>query len=66
MKPKTDNTKLIASYFAAAFGVLQIVDIVIAIKATIEEITPSMGKDFPISNPRTITAPVKPNKTPNH
>ena len=29
MKPKTDNTKLIASYFAAAFGVLQIVDIVI-------------------------------------
>ena len=29
MKPKTDNTKLIASYFAAAFGILQIVDIVI-------------------------------------
>ena len=29
MKSKTDNTKLIASYFAAAFGVLQIVDIVI-------------------------------------
>ena len=35
-------------------------------KATIEEITPSIGKDFPISNPRTITAPVKPSKTPNH
>ena len=29
MKPKTDNTKLIASYFAAAFGILQIVDIII-------------------------------------
>ena len=29
MKPKADNTKLIASYFAAAFGILQIVDIVI-------------------------------------
>ena len=36
------------------------------IKATIEEITPSIGKDFPISNPSTITAPVKPSKTPNH
>ena len=29
MKPKADNTKLIASYFAAAFGILQIVDIII-------------------------------------
>ena len=29
MKQSTDNTKLIASYFAAAFGLLQIVDIVI-------------------------------------
>ena len=29
MKTKADHTKLIASYFAAAFGILQIVDIVI-------------------------------------
>ena len=56
----TDNGKLLLNFFC------QIVDEVIAIKATIVAIKPAIGISEPISKPKTKVAPTKPNKTPIH
>ena len=55
-----DKGKLLLSFFC------QIVEEVIAIKATIVATKPVTGIFEPISNPKTNIAPIKPNKTPNH
>ena len=42
------------------------VEVVIAIKAIIVAIKPNEGMFDPISKPKTVTAPVKPRRTPIH
>ena len=42
------------------------VAVVAPIKATTDAITPSIGIDFPISNPITNTVPINPNSIPIH
>ena len=56
----TDKGKLLLSFFC------QIVEEVIAIKATIVAIKPATGISEPISNHKTKAAPINPNKTPSH
>ena len=56
----TDKGKLLLNFFC------QRVEEVIAISATIEAKIPITGKVFPISNPSTKHAPIKPRITPIH
>lgn len=56
----TDKGKLLLNFFC------QIVDVVIAINATTVATNPIVGISVPISKPKTITAPEKPNRTPIH
>ena len=56
----TDKGKLLLNFFC------QIVDVVIAIKAITVATNPVVGISVPISKPKTITAPVKPKRTPIH
>ena len=56
----TDNGKLFEIFFC------NIVELVIAINAIKDDITPIKGKSLPISNPKTSKAPMKPKKIPTH
>ena len=56
----TDRGKLLLSFFC------QIVEVVMAIKATIVATKPRIGMLDPTSKPKTKAAPIKPKKTPIH
>ena len=56
----TGRGKLLLSFFC------QIVEVVMAIKATIVATKPRIGILDPTSKPKTKAAPIKPKKTPIH